>query len=134
MKSRTIVITSLFIILINFLWQSLMMKAVLADSLSAIAYAQKGVVGLRVEPMLAEYLFGLFSYFLFVVKPYIKKGCLSLAGWSFLYGFLIYGAYNFGSMAYLRTWPWHVVMLSVLWGAFHLMCAGVVAYWVNRTG
>jgi uncharacterized membrane protein len=133
MKFRTVVVTGLFIVLASLLWLSLMMKGIFSKELSNLVDMRHGTFGPRLLPIVCQYFFIIASFFLFVFKPHYKDGCSSLAGWGFLFGFFIYGAYNFTSMTFWRVWPWHVSILSILWGSVVMMLAGIISCYVNRS-
>lgn len=49
-----------------------------------------------------------------------------------LFGFCVYGAYDFTNLATLRGWPWTISVVDLAWGAVATAVATLVAFLVVK--
>lgn len=57
---------------------------------------------------------------------------LSALLWGALFGFILYGVYDFTNFAILTGWPLLLSIVDVLWGAFLLGIVSVCIFWLQR--
>lgn len=66
---------------------------------------------------------------IFAVPPSLAAGSWpSALLYGALFGFCVYGAYDFTNLATLRGWPWVVSVVDLAWGTLATALATVIAF------
>ncbi|HMQ09698.1 MAG TPA: DUF2177 family protein [Oligoflexia bacterium] len=62
------------------------------------------------------------------VKPYIERhqSMLPIFLYGGVFGFIIYGVFDFTNHAILKQWPLNLIVLDLVWGAFLLGSSSLV--------
>jgi len=69
----------------------------------------------------------------FAVPPSVTAGTWTSALlYGALFGFCVYGAYDFTNLATLRGWPWTVSVVDLAWGTAATAIATVIAFLVVK--
>lgn len=69
----------------------------------------------------------------FAVPPSVTAGTWTSALlYGALFGFCVYGAYDFTNLATLRSWPWTVSVVDLAWGTAATAIATVIAFLVVK--
>ncbi|MGQ3301047.1 DUF2177 family protein [Reyranella sp.] len=69
----------------------------------------------------------------FAVPPSVTAGTWTSALlYGALFGFCVYGAYDFTNLAALRGWPWTVSVVDLAWGTAATAIATVIAFLVVK--
>jgi len=110
---KLFIILFLIVILLDFIWLGFIVKS----------FNQKGLSDLlsekfKIIPALLVYILLSLGMIIFVLKnpniQTIKQSILFGA----LFGFVVYGVYEFTNYSILRAWSLKVVLVDLFWGSF----------------
>ncbi len=82
----------------------------------------------------AFYLIYIAGIVFFALRPALDGGSwLSAAGYGAALGAFAYATYDLTNAATLRTWPWQLVVVDILWGAVLTALATLAGWLVFHT-
>ncbi len=111
------------VIVLDFIWLGLLMKGFYEKYVGFLMGPTKIVPALLVWALIAV------GVVLFVLP---KATSLSTAIiWGALFGFVLYGVYEFTNYALVKNWPWQVVAVDLAWGTVLCTAVAVILYYLN---
>ena len=120
------VVSVVTLLLLDLMWVAFVMRRIYGPMVQAI----QGGAAMQVSPWKGAVAYGLMVVGLVVfVVPAFHDGRHrgNAIGLAALYGFLLYGVYNFTASAILSNWRMSVAALDVMWGTFVFAVAPVLA-------
>lgn len=122
--------TFICFVAIEAIWFKVFGRQFFRDQLGALLISHQGEMGVRIE-------FGALAYFAmsvgllhFVVLP--AHNYRDLLGKSSLFGFVLFGTYEFTNHAVLKDWPLTVVLVDLAWGICFCSGVAVLLYVASR--
>jgi len=85
----------------------------------------------RPAPAIVFYLLYIAAMVWFAVRPGVDQGVGAAALNGALLGAIAYATYDLTNQATLKTWPVHVSLIDIAWGAFATGVASAAACWAT---
>lgn len=80
------------------------------------------------------YLLFILGLLLFAVLPALSKNMVWYATfYGALFGFFTYMTYELTNWAILKTWPWQIVPIDILWGTVLGAVVATISFYLGRT-
>lgn len=121
-------------ILCDIVWLGFVMKGTYQNSLGYLMKLTEG-------QMHVNWVAALFVWALIVVGALVfalprVEGLSLLSGflWGALYGFVLYGVYDFTNLALIARWPFSIVLIDLAWGTFVNGMLVIFFTWLVRSG
>ncbi len=119
---------------LDFLWLGVIMQHFYVSSLGALARAAGGMMAPVIWAAAIVYLLiplGIVA--LVVPRTDQKNPPLSGAAWGALYGFVLYGVYDFTNYSLIAGYPLAMTFVDVAWGtALNATCGAAAAFFFHR--
>ena len=91
--------------------------------------------GFRPAPAIVFYLLYVAALVWFAVRPGMAEGAGSAMLNGALLGAICYATYDLTNQATLKSWPVHITLIDIAWGAFaSAMAAGAACWAAERLG
>ena len=132
MNWKTFLSTLIAVPVLDFVWLGFVMPKFYMEKLDGIVRVSEGRVDVVYWAAGAVYLL-LALGMAVLVEPKIQNAgsVFEAALYSALFGFVVYGVYDFTNHATLKTWPVALLAADVAWGAFVCGACGVIAYFIR---
>lgn len=117
-------------IVLDALWLGMVMKAFYRDQLAPIARMADGGMAPNWAAAGVVYILLGLGIAAFAMPRATSLGTAATAG--ALFGFVVYGVYDFTNFATLRQWPLAVVAVDVAWGTVAGALSAMAAWAVTR--
>lgn len=118
---------------LDFIWLGLIMATFYQDQLGSIGRYVNGSLQPQWVSSILAYVFLVAGLVIFVIGPYIGKDFgWDLILWGALFGFIVYGVYEFTNHAIVANWPVAIVVVDTLWGVLLYALAGYLTATVAR--
>lgn len=129
MNWKTFLFTLIAVPVLDFIWLGVVMSNFYMEKLDGLARVNEGRFDVVYWAAGAVYLL-LALGMAILVEPKIQnaESVFEAAMYAALFGFVVYGVYDFTNHATLKTWPVILIAADVAWGAFVCGVCGVLAY------
>jgi uncharacterized membrane protein len=118
---KQVLLLSIIILIVDILWLSYGVDKVWQDNVKAV---QKSPLEVRKHYALFSYILIILGIWYFVQKNITKETTMKeILISSFLYGFILYGVFDFTNLAIFKEYQWKAAWIDMLWGGFLTMTA-----------
>ncbi len=115
--------------ILDFVWLNYVMENVYADKMRDVATIVGGKVQINLVAGLVVYVFLAIGIVFFVLNDLSSEvGLLEVFKIGALFGFVVYGVYDFTNMATLKSWPLSLALFDIAWGIFATGLVSLVTY------
>lgn len=119
-------------LVIDYIWLALLTEHFYQVHLGFLLRQSDGALDPIWQSAVMVYLAIALAIVVFVVPK--ANGKLKAAfGWGALFGALLYGVYDFTNHATIVNWPFQVVVVDVLWGAFLCGTVSLITTFFHRS-
>lgn len=116
--------------LLDYIWLAHIAKKFYLDRLASLVNIKDGSLVVNYFGAVMFYITAIVSVYLFVVKTSVSS--IQALYMGAVFGFLMYGFYDFTNYATLRNWSLQLSIIDMLWGAFLVSMVSFVMYSVRN--
>jgi len=118
---KQILLLSVVILLIDIIWLSYGVDKLWQKNVQSV---QKSPLVIRKEYALLSYILIILGVWYFVQQHITKETPMKqILFSSFLFGFILYGVFDFTNLAIFKDYDWKAALVDMLWGGFLTMIA-----------
>jgi len=122
---KQILLLSITILIVDILWLSYAVDNIWKENVQAV---QKAPLQVRKEYAIFSYILIILGIWYFVQRHITTETpTQQILFSSFLFGFVLYGVFDFTNLAIFKDFQWKAAWIDMLWGGFLSM----VAVWVT---
>jgi|688.fasta_scaffold00228_58 uncharacterized membrane protein len=121
------------LLLLDAIWLGILMKSFYAQQVGAIMRQNETGMDPRWGAAIVVYLLIPIGLIVFV-RPRIgdRAGVGHAFGWGAIFGFVLYGVYDFTNLAVLEVWTTAITLADVFWGGVLCGVLSSVMYVIDR--
>jgi uncharacterized membrane protein len=124
-------ITLVAFIIVDFIWLGLAAAKLYQNQLGHLLNMQDGSLKANIPAAVATWILLVVGIMVFVVPRATESApVLTALGLGALFGFLVYGVYDLTSYAVMKDWPFKIVIIDMLWGAFLCGISSALCAWL----
>lgn len=131
-----IIFLLLILMLIGFvldgLWLGLIAKSFYQNSLVGIMNEDPLGSSARIASAVMVYVCIVGGLLYFIIFPQAAASYSKIIFQAAIYGFVLYGVYEFTNFTMVNHWPFKVVIVDLLWGIFLCSSIAASAHYLNR--
>ncbi len=122
---KQLLLLSVTILIVDILWLSYAVDSIWKENVQAV---QKSPLQVRKEYAILSYILIILGIWYFVQRHITSDtSTQQILFSSFLFGFVLYGVFDFTNLAIFKDYQWKAAWIDMLWGGFISM----VAVWVT---
>lgn len=122
-----------FVFVADYIWLGVLMKGFYQQEIGSLMRRDPaGAFSPRLLPAFIVYLLIPLGIILFPASLATNGSIRSALLWGGIFGFAVYGIYDFSNLAVLENWNWRVTAADVIWGTFLCGTSTVIAVFTRR--
>jgi uncharacterized membrane protein len=125
-KIKTYFITLAIVLILDFIWLFLIMKSFYDNQLSNFLRPE------NIPIWSAIFAWALIPLGIVLFVDKLAKNNKQIIIYGALYGFILYGLYDFTNYAILANWPLQMVIVDVLWGIILCSLSSIIMRLINK--
>ncbi len=126
-----VVVVTLSLLILDGIWLGLIAKKMYINAFGSMLRLTNGAIRPLLIPAVIVYIALIVGILVFVI-PKARGELIPALLWGGLFGFVVYGTYDFTNLAVMANWPYQIAIIDTLWGMVLCGVTSLITVWITR--